>query len=256
MSVLTVETPAAPVSGFGHRVATIVRLNTANPWTTIILPWIIVGIIFVVNWLIWWIIFTASGAQSVSAVASGIQYSGASLWIFFYMLVVAVQAINLTFPLALGYGATRRDFWVGTALTFVLLSLGYTVALSALSVVEELTGGWGLGGTMFTNIYFGESWYERVFSYFTLMMFFFFVGAAVATVYVRWKANGIVTFFAALAAILIVVVAAITFTESWPAVGAFLGRAGLMGVYAWSYVLTVIAAIVGYLVLRRATPRS
>lgn len=39
------------------------------------------------------------------------------------MMVVAVQAVNISFGLALGYGTTRRDFSLGTALTFIGLSI-------------------------------------------------------------------------------------------------------------------------------------
>lgn len=249
-------TPAPTFAGFPRRVASVVRLNTANPGTTIIMPWMILGIIFVANWLIWWVIATANGTGDASSVAEGLQWSGASAWILFYMGVVAIQTINLTFPLALGYGVTRREFWVGTSVTFVLLSAGYTIAFTALAALEEATGGWWIGGRMFTAAYFGDIWYERLFIVFTLLLLFFFTGAAVATLFVRWKANGVVAFFAALGFLLIGLIALATLTNSWAAVGETLGRLGYLGVLSWSYVITLAAAIFGYLVLRRATPRS
>lgn len=253
----TATLPSSPTfANFPRRVTSVVRLNTANPWTTIIMPWMVIGIIFVVNWLIWWVIATASGTGSASAVAQGLQWSGASSWILFYMGVIAIQTINLTFPLALGYGVTRREFWVGTSVTFVLLSALYSVAMTALASIEELTNGWWIGGRMFTAVYFGESWYERLFIIFTLMMLFFFSGAAIATLFVRWKGTGVVFFFAALGFVLVGLIALVTFTDSWPAIGDTLGRLGYLGVVSWTYAITVLAAVFGYLVLRRTTPRS
>lgn len=248
-------TSTQPMSA-GRRILNVVRLNTANPWTAIIMPWLILGFIFLVNYLIWWIVFTAAGPENAASVSKGMQYSGASGFIFIYMMVVAIQTINLTFPLALGYGVTRRDFWLGSSLTFVLLAVMFAVGLTILSVIEQATGGWGLGGHMFTAIWFGETWPERLFVIFTALMFFLFFGAAIATVYVRWKSNGVAGFFIALTLVLVGLAALVTFTESWPAVGNFFVVSGALGVVAWTYVITAISAVTGYLFLQRATPKS
>jgi hypothetical protein len=249
------ETPFRPAGAVG-RILNVVRLNVANPWTTIIMPWMILGIIFVANLAIWWIIYRSAGADNVADVAEGLQYSGATTWIFVYMMVVAIQAINLTFPFALGYGVTRRDFWLGSSVTFVLLAAMYTIGMTILSVIEEATNGWGLGGRMFTSVYFGETWSQRMFIFFVAYLFFFFFGAAVATVYVRWKANGVTLFFVVLGAVLVAAAAVITLTENWALIGNFFVGAGLVGSFAWSLVITVISGIAGYLILRRATPKN
>jgi hypothetical protein len=249
----TSHAPATPV----QRILNVVRLHFANPWTTIVLPWIILGIIFFANLAIWAIIMRAAGPQGSADAAEGFQWSGASMYIFVYMMVVAIQAISITFPFALGYGVTRRDYYLGSALTFVILSAMYAVGLTILAVIEEATNGWGLGGRMFTAAYFGnEAWPLHLFIIFVAFLFFFFVGAAIASVWVRWKANGVVIFFAALGALLIGAVALLTFTENWGIVGSFFANAGFLGSYAWSLVPTAIAAVVGFFILRRATPRA
>lgn len=238
------------------RITRIVKLNLTNPWTTIILPWIILGLIFAANWVIWWIINTAAGPDAAVDASEGLQYSGASAYIFIYMMVVAITAMSITFPFALGYGVTRRDYYLGSALTFVGLSAMFTIGLTILSVIEEATNGWGLGGRMFTAIYFGDTWYQRMFIFFALFLFFFFFGAAIATVWVRWKATGVTAFFIVVGALLVAGAAVLTLTESWNIIGNFFVGAGLIGSFAWSLVLTVIAAITGFFILRRATPRS
>lgn len=110
---------------------------------------------------------------------------------------------------------------------------------------------------MFTAIYFGDGpWFERIWIFFVAFLFFFFFGAAAGSIYVRWKSNGIIAFFASLAVILIGLAAIITFTQSWPEVGEFFVRWGFLGSYTWSLVPTVIAGIAGFFVLRRATPKN
>jgi hypothetical protein len=249
-----IQAPPSPL----QRITSVVRLQVANPWTTLILPWIILGLIFVANLTIWWIILSTVSSEADRAdVRDGLQYSGAGLYIFVYMMVVAVQSISVTFPFALGYGVTRRDYYLGASLTFVLLSAIYAVGLTILAAIEEATNGWGLGGRMFTAIYFGEgSWPERLFIFFAALLFFFFVGAAVATVWVRWKANGVTAFFVALGVLVIGAVALLTFTASWKGVGDFFAATGFVGSFAWSLIITAIAGITGFFILRRATPKS
>ena len=43
---------------------------------------------------------------------------------------------------------------------------------------------------------------------------------------------------------------------SWPAVGEWFAAMGPIGVVAWLLVPTALAAVAGYFILRRATPKS
>ena len=154
---------------------------------------------------------------------------------------------------------TRRDFYLGSSVAFAGLSAFYALIFAALGFIEEVTGGWGVGGSMFRAIYFGSADSPtglRLFYVFALFLFFFFIGAAIAAMYVRWKQRGLIAFFAISALALIGGAALLTSTESWGAVGEFFGRIGFAGGYALSLVPTLIAGIAGYLIMRRATPRS
>ncbi|CAN5138980.1 hypothetical protein BH09ACT5_BH09ACT5_04330 [soil metagenome] len=248
----TVHRPA----GAAGRILNVVRLHLTNPWTTIILPWIILIAILLANIAIWWLILSNTPEADIADVREGLGYSGASTYIFVYIMVVAVQAIAVTFPFALGYGVTRRDYYLGTALTFVGLSAMFSVGLTILSVIEDATNGWGLGGRMFTTFYYGDGWTQRLFIYFTAFLFFFFVGMAAASIWVRWKANGLVAFFLGLGVIVIGGAALLTLTSNWGAFGAFFANAGFVGSFAWSLVISATAAVGGFFVLRRATPKN
>jgi hypothetical protein len=233
------------------------KLIITNPWTTLILPWIIVGIILAINWLIWLLIVMSSGAEAMSNASAGMAWSGASMYLFFYMMVIAIQAVNASFPLALGWGSTRRDFILGSAVVWVGLSLVYSVGFTILSMIERATNGWGLGGVMFNAVYYGDGpWHERFLISLALFLFFFFIGSAFAAAYVRWKAMGLIVSFALLAFLLIGGAAIVTFTDSWSAVWATIGDLGVSGIAAWSLVATALAGLVAWGLLRRATPRN
>jgi hypothetical protein len=242
-----------------RRLGNVIRLHLANPSTIFGMPLMILGVIFAANLMIWWIVATATtSGQAVENLSEGFQFSGASLWIFFYMMVVAVQAMNLSFPFALGFGSTRRDFYLGTALAFVGLSAFYSLIYTAMSILESVTNGWGVGGVMFRSLYFGsdDNWVTRMYFVFVTFLFFFFVGAAVASTYVRWRQRGLIGFFAVFALALIGGLALITWTQSWPAVGEFFVAVGYLGGFTLGIIPTAVAAIGGYLLMRRATPRS
>ena len=296
---MTAMTIAPPVTHRGsNRILANAKLVVANPWTTLTLPAIILGIIFASNWAIWWLIYTNAGAEVMAEASQGMAWSGASFYLFVYMMVVAIQAVNASFPLALGWGSTRRDFTLGAGVVWIGLTLIWATVFTVLSIIEEATNGWGLGGVMFTAIYFGDGpWYSRFLVCVALLLFFFSVGSglepgvfsqvqpnpteenveagvealragkhdgvvafgggsALAAAYVRWKANGLYIFFVALGLVLLGGAALLTFTNSWAAFWSVIGGLGVTGLVAWSVPVSVFAAVLGWLLLRRATPRS
>ena len=241
--------------GTGRRIWNVVKLQFANRWNMIAQPWIVIGGIFVLDFLIWFIINTSSN-HDVSS--TGSQYgAGVTYYIFIYMLVIAVQAINLTFPFALGYSVTRRDYYLGTCVAFLIESAIFTAGYVILSYIESWMNGWGYQMHFFHLADFGSGpLWERLFTIFALFLFCFFVGTVFATMYVRWKMNGIIVLGGALGIVIVGAVALFTFTHEWEAVGRWFVSAGFTGVVAWSLVITVLAAVGGFLILRKATPRG
>ncbi|SMQ61822.1 hypothetical protein [Agreia sp. VKM Ac-1783] len=246
--------------GRASNILAVVRLHLVNRYSVFAVPWMIMAGIFVVNVAIWWIIFASVSNEADRMDArDGLEYSGALFYIFVYMLVLGIQSVAYTFPFALGFSVTRRDFWLGSALTFIALSAFFSACLTVLASIEVATHGWGLGGTMFASFYFGgadASWIERFGLYFASYLFFYFVGATIATIYQRWRNNGMLVVFGTLGLVMIAGIALVSFTNSWPSVGAWFDSNGPSGVIAWSLVPTVIAAITGYFILRRATPKN
>lgn len=240
-----------------NRVLSVVRLHFTNPWTTITFPWIVMLTIIALTVIVWALVLANIADPGDQAKArEGFGYSGSSGFIFVYMIVVAVQSINTMFPFAQGYGVTRRNFALGTATYFVLLSVLYSIGLTILSLIEDATNGWGVGGSIFSVGYFGDTPAQRLFVFFAILILFFFAGSAIAAIYVRWKAFGITTFFIALGFAIVGLGALVTLVGGWDEVGAWFAATGLVGSFAWSFVISALAALGGYLVLRRATPKS
>ena len=257
----TISAPAlATGRPLSRRLGNVVRLHLANPFTILVTPLMVLGIIFLANWVIWFLVRSAAPTdpESVADVSEGLQYSGASMWTFVYMMVVAIMAMNLTFSFALGFGSTRRDFSLGTGLTFVGLSAGWALLYTGLAMIETATNGWGLGGAMFNAFYIGldQPWGVRLFNAFVAFLFFFAIGSVFGAIYVRYRSRGLILFFLALAVVLIGLVALATLTGSWGAFAEFFVAIGWFGGYALSLPVSLIAGVAGHLVLRRATPRS
>ncbi len=175
-----------------------------------------------------------------------------------YGIIIAVQAIARTFPFSLGFGVTRRDFYLGSVLAFVLLSLGFAVMLTIMSVIEIATGGWGVGGRMFAPAYFtNDFWLLRFVMYFLAFLFLLFIGCAGAAFFVRWRATGLTGFFGIIAVVLL---GRCRLLHARPPVAGSRASgsppSGPIGVTLWTIVPTLVCGVAGYFVLRRATPKN
>ena len=254
---MTTTTQVQYSGGELQRILNVTRLHLTNKFPLMVMPLLILGFIFLVNYFIWWLIASVTDEEGAANAAEGMQFSGASTFIFIYMLVVAVQAVNLTFPFALGYSVTRRDFYLGSSLMFALLSVYYAAIMTIMAVIERATNGWGFNGAMFDVVYFGaDNPLQQFALYLLVFLFFFFVGAATASVYVRWRANGMYVFWAVLTFLVIGLVALTTVTDSWPLVGEWFVANGPIGVALWSLLPTALAALTGFVLLRKATPKN
>ena len=238
-----------------HEIWRIVRLHAVNPSIFFGVPWIIIGAAWAISLVVTLIIRAGSGGTVTTEDLDGMRYSWAVLSPQWYLVVVGVQAIGLTFSFALGFGTTRRDFWVGTSLMFLLTSVMYAVAIATLVQIEIATDGWWLGMHMFDALWYGQSWIVDFYTSFALQLLVLFIGASVTTVYMRWRMRGMLILLFSVIILLLIVIAAITLNGSWPSVFAWFASIGLVGVFTLLLGLAAVSAIVGYFVIRRATPR-
>ena len=82
-----------------------------------------------------------------------------------------------------------------------------------------------------------------------------FIGASITTVYMRWRMPGMMILLFGGIVLVLAAVAALTFTQSWPAVFDWFAAIGLVGIFTVLLVKALAWAVAGYFVIRRATPR-
>ncbi|KQQ93363.1 hypothetical protein ASF62_16890 [Leifsonia sp. Leaf325] len=236
-----------------HEIWRIVRLHSINPSVFFGIP----AIILAGAWAVVMVIgLIAQGAGATPADLENMRYSWAVISPQWYLVVVGVQAVGLTFSFALGFGATRRDFWLGTAVMFVLVSVLFAAVIATLVQIEIATGGWGLGVHMFDALWYGQTnWFVDFYTAFALEMLVLFIGAAVTTIYMRWRIPGMLIITAAFTAVLLGGIAWATLTSSWAAIFEWFGALGLVGGFSLVLAIAVLCGVGGYIVIRRATPR-
>jgi hypothetical protein len=257
MTTLTVVPSSGPAAApLGRRVWNALRLHLANPWTTIGLPWAIFGTVFLLNYAIWALIAAAAGGRG-KLDPNAFAYNGGSGWVLVFLVVAAVQAMSLTFRFAIGLGMTRRDYYLGTAAYLAAMSLTFGIAMAAFAQVERVSDGWGLGGRFFQPWFLPDaSFLELTYDYTVAGLVLASIGAAAATMWVRWKALGLYVFFVGLAAVVIGGLWLVSVTSGWDAVGDYLDRTSPVVVVTWGLPVAALCLGAGWLLLRRATPRE
>ncbi|GAA4380396.1 hypothetical protein [Agromyces bauzanensis] len=251
-TVVSAGTQRTEARSRAHEIWRTVRLHSVTPYVFFGIPWLILGGVWAVT-MVAAVILRGAG---VSDATDGFRYSWAVLSPQWYLVVVGVQAIAYTFSFALGFGATRRDFWLGTSLMFVLVSVEMAAAIATLVQIEQATGGWWIGAGMFDTLWYGQQgWLVDFYTTFALQLLVLFVGASVTTVYLRWRMRGMMIMFFSAAALVLILVAGLTFTESWTAVFDWFASIGIVGTFTVVLAKALAWAVVGYFVIRRATPR-
>ncbi|MEV1128991.1 hypothetical protein [Agromyces sp. NPDC049794] len=232
----------------------IVRLHAVTPSVFFGIPWIILGGALVVMLTIG--LITSGAGADQAEVMEGMRYSWAVLSPQWYLVAVGVQAVGMTFSFALGFGATRRDFWLGTSLMFAIVSVLNGIAIATLVQIEKATEGWWIGIAMFDALWYGQSgWLVDFYTTLALQLLVLFIGASVTTVYLRWRMRGMMVLSAAAIVLGLSALAVTTLSGSWPAVVEWFAGVGIIGAFTIVLILAAGFALLGYVVIRRATPR-
>lgn len=170
------------------RIASVVRLQTQHRFNTFGLPFVIVGIAFVVVLLIGVIANVATGgdATDLGAMREGMRWNGAIFSLLGPLMGLGFTAMLQMFPLALGLGVTRREFALGSVGVFAMLAFGFAAVVAILREIEAATTGFGLGIRMFDVAYVGGgAWWQTFVHTSAMLLMAMFLSAALSTVYLR-----------------------------------------------------------------------
>lgn len=224
-------------------VVKVARVHLVDRFSYTALPWAIVAFDFVLLL-----------ALAASVGGHNRQFpTGALAAIYVYFLIVGVLSIR-SLPFVLALGVSRRSYYAGTALLAVSLAAVYGLALAALQVIEQATGGWGVSLHFFRVAYILPGpWYLTWLTSFVGLALMFVYGLWFGLVYRRWNLLGLLAFSVVqvIAALVLVIISA--HDHAWPAIGHFfttLSASGLTGLLA---ALTVALLAGGYATMRRIT---
>ena len=121
-----------------NRVLAAARLHLIHPLIGLGVPWLVVGISFAINWLIWDFADLRNHADDGG-------FTGGVSSLYITVAIVFVQAVTQMLPFAMGMSLSRRTFYLGTALIGVVQAALYGIVLAVLVAIEGATDGWGVG---------------------------------------------------------------------------------------------------------------
>jgi hypothetical protein len=176
--------------------------------------------------------------------------------LYFLQFLVGSAGMTQLFCFTVGLNASRRAYYLGTAMVFAAESLGYGVLLYLLKLIEHASGGWGVGLGFFDPIGWTHS--ENPVQILVYAVPLALTGAAGmfgGMVHRRWGSNGV--FALSVASLLAGGLAAIVITwwHAWPTVGTwFTGQSGLALTLGWALVPLAVLAAGTYGLSRRANP--
>lgn len=224
-----------------NKVKGIVRTHLADYWSWLLIPLFILGISFTINLII-----------GIS-IGEELKTGGLSS-IFVYMFVVGIISVGQTFPFLIGFGARRRDFFLGSSATIALFGVGWVTVLLILAWIERQTGYWG-GNLHYFNIdhLMAGSMLEQFWLLFATMIHMFFGGFVIACLYRRFGRNGLYFFFIALMLALTCLGYSITYFGDWIALFEWLMDLSALVIASGLFVLALVYVAFSYAFIRKAT---
>ncbi len=256
MTTMTIDGPVAahprPTS-WATRIPAAFRLQFIVPNNLIIVP----TVVFLLVWAVavgitLWIHATIDGRVA----AEQPMYGGASQAAVWTLGFMAAYTVTQTLPFAMALSFSRRTFVVGAYSAFAAVAVGFGAAYTLAAWIERVTNGFGIHAYQFdtpfmtsSNGLLGAGLLAGSLALAVMIVTFMF-----AAVFRRVSLLGFWTLLIVLLAVIAAIVLLIVQNAGWSAIGGwFLRQTALTGA---GYLLgvSVVAALLGYLILRRDTP--
>jgi hypothetical protein len=240
-----------------NRVIKVLRLQMFNRFAYFGIAWIITGVALIVSIGVTLIISAAVPEADRVDALNGMRYSWAVLSPLWYLAVVGVQAVSAVFPFALGFSITRREYALGTLLTYLVIAACNATGWAILTEIERAINSSGVIFHHFTALWFGDVGPGTVWlSLFTLQILIFAVTAAFGAVYARWRAIGMVVLWSAVALVVLAIIAFAVLTGAFPPIIEWLMGLSPTGLFAALLIPSALAFWLGWAALRRAPLRG
>ena len=256
MTALSLDAPVVDQhrpTTWATRIPAAFRLQFIVPTNLVIVP----AMVFILVWAVSigitaWIHATVDGRVA----ADEPMYGGASQAAVWTLAFMAAYTVTQTLPFAMALSYSRRTFVVGAYLAFLAVSVGFGIAYVVAALIERGTNGFGIHAYQFdtpfmtsTDGLLGAGILAGSLTFAVMVVTFMF-----AAVFRRMSLLGFWTLLVALAAVLAAAILLIVRSAGWSGIGNwFLEQTALSG-SAYLLGAAVIAAVLGYLILRRDTP--
>lgn len=258
-----------------NRITSIMAMHTRDRVGWFVIPASVLGAGFVIALLITLLVNGLTGGSTP-------VYTGALASLYFVMLVIGVSAVTRTFPFAVGFGALRREYALGTLAIGAAFSAAWALLLGLLSLVEaNLVDYWGVGLHLFHLPFFSDgaflrqfcwSYYEnaacarsdpgyvsgasswaQLWVYFALLLFMYLLGLLIGSVYQRFGRVG--AYSSAGVAVLLLSVFALlgTYLGWWSGIVGWLLQQTAASFSLWLLPPMALFALASYALLRKAT---
>jgi uncharacterized membrane protein len=230
----TMQIQKAPLS---TRMLKVLRLNFADLFAAATRPLAILTVMLAVT-------FTLDAINVAFSSNDGEIYFAPELFLIIYLFVIANQTFYHQFPMAMSFGISRRDFYLGTLLGFAIQAVWYSIVTLLIGLLRGSLVLYGFSPIAEVNDFLGLIW---------AFMAVQLVSGAITTIYLRWGRVGMFTFFTLVALVFIATPIAITYLTLWDA---FLQLAAVdlseIDALIASSVTGGVIALFGYLFIRKA----
>lgn len=228
-----------------NAVRTVVKMHTRGKLIWLFGPWMVLMIQFLGTLIVVLIILLFGGKTPF--------YPGGLIAICAIMFYAGIVTLNDTFPFALGFGVRRTDYVLGTTAMAVEVSAVTAVLWLLCSLLESMTGGWGVELHYFHLPYFNDgSLIEQFWVYFVVLANMYFLGFVIGSIYRRFGGAGTLIFFLIVFLLISIFWLVWTYLRWW---GAFFHWFSQFTAFELAFLLLPLTAfylLVSYLLLRRA----
>ncbi len=256
-----------------NRIASVTVMQARDRMSWFAVPASVLGAGFVIVWVID-VLVRVLGRPNDEV------FTGAIAVFYCVMLVTGISAVTGMFPFAIGFGARRRDFVVGTVGAATAISAAWAVVLTLLSFIEaRVIKNWGVGLHFFHLPFFSGGTPLRVFCWtsdavcaqadptyerggapleqfwfsFVFLLFLFLLGLFLGSVYQRFGRIGVyITVGTALLLLSLFVIESSVWSW-WGAIFGWLGQQTAAGLASWLLLPVAFFALASYALLRKAT---
>ncbi|MGG4145253.1 hypothetical protein ABEW34_19250 [Paenibacillus algorifonticola] len=227
-----------------NRTLSVIKLHRRDRFSWFFIPLLILSSSFVVNLLISWLIADTEN-----------MYTGGISSLLVYIFVLGIIVVAQTFPFAISFSISRFNYFAGTIVMALLMSLGSALLLLLMSIIEnQLTNHWWSGLYFFYLPYLSDgNLLVQLLTLFLIALHLFLWGFVLGSFYRKFKKTGMLILFLASGVVLTLSSYIITQNHGWLDIWAWLIKHTALGLSLWLLPFILLNALLSFLMLRRST---